>query len=128
MDGGSGDLLAAMTALGLRARAAAADLACADPARKTAALHAAADAAQARRAAILAANARDMEAAADKGLSPALLDRLMLDEKRINGLCDGLRAVAEQPDPVGGDRGLDAPQRPAHPPRASAAGRDRRDL
>jgi len=47
MDGGSGDLLAAMTALGLRARAAAADLACADPARKTAALHAAADAAQA---------------------------------------------------------------------------------
>ena len=101
MDGGSGDLLAAMTALGLRARAAAADLACADPARKTAALHTAADAAQARRAAILAANARDMEAAADKGLSPALLDRLMLDEKRINGLCDGLRAVAEQPDPVG---------------------------
>jgi len=101
MDGGSGDLLAAMTALGLRARAAAADLACADSARKTAALHAAADAAQARRAAILAANARDMEAAADKGLSPALLDRLMLDDKRINGLCDGLRAVAEQPDPVG---------------------------
>ena len=101
MDGGSGDLLAAMTALGLRARAAAADLACADSARKTAALHTAADAAQARRAAILAANARDMEAAADKGLSPALLDRLMLDDKRINGLCDGLRAVAEQPDPVG---------------------------
>ena len=101
MDGGSGDLLAAMTALGLRARAAAADLACADSARKTAALHAAADAAQARRAAILAANARDMDAAADKGLSPALLDRLMLDDKRINGLCDGLRAVAEQPDPVG---------------------------
>ncbi len=101
MDGGAGDLLAMMTALGQRARAAAAELACAEPARKTAALYGAADAAAAGRDAILAANARDMAAATAKGLSPAMLDRLALDEKRINGLCDGLRAVAEQPDPVG---------------------------
>ena len=101
MDGEADDLLAAMTALGARAREASQDLACATSADKTAALHAAADAVDARRAAILAANARDMDAAAARGLSPAMLDRLMLDDKRINGLCDGLRAVAEQPDPVG---------------------------
>jgi len=46
-------------------------------------------------------NARDLEAAEQKGLSPAMLDRLMLDEDRINAMADGLREVANLPDPVG---------------------------
>ncbi len=42
-----------------------------------------------------------MDYGRDKGLSPAMLDRLMLDEARIRGIVDGLRAVAAQDDPVG---------------------------
>ena len=51
--------------------------------------------------AILAANARDMSAAASSGLKASLLDRLKLDKKRIGGMADGLRQVAGLPDPVG---------------------------
>ncbi|MDY6861121.1 MAG: glutamate-5-semialdehyde dehydrogenase, partial [Pseudomonadota bacterium] len=61
----------------------------------------AADAVWARREEIIAANARDMAFGRDKGLSPAMLDRLMLDEARIQGIVAGLRAVAAQNDPVG---------------------------
>jgi glutamate-5-semialdehyde dehydrogenase len=92
---------AVMAEIGARARAAAADLAFADPAAKTAALNAAADAVWARRNEIIAANARDMAYGGDKGLSPAMLDRLMLDEDRVGGIVAGLRAVAAQDDPVG---------------------------
>ncbi|HTY20680.1 MAG TPA: gamma-glutamyl-phosphate reductase, partial [Geobacteraceae bacterium] len=46
-------------------------------------------------------NRRDLEAAEKKGLSGAMLDRLMLDEARIKGMADGLREVAALPDPVG---------------------------
>ncbi len=50
---------------------------------------------------IIAENARDLEAGAQKGLSSAMLDRLMLDEKRIGGISAALREVAALPDPVG---------------------------
>ncbi|MCO8146032.1 glutamate-5-semialdehyde dehydrogenase [Rhodovulum tesquicola] len=95
------DIPAMMAELGARAKAAAADLAFADPAAKRHALEAAADAVAAHEAEILAANEKDMVFGRDKGLSPAMLDRLKLDGARIAGIVAGLRAVAAQPDPVG---------------------------
>ncbi|MDK3018241.1 glutamate-5-semialdehyde dehydrogenase [Pseudodonghicola flavimaris] len=92
---------ALMAEIGARAKAAAAELAFAPAARKTAALEAAADAIWARRDEIIAANAKDLDYGRDKGLSPAMMDRLMLDETRIRGIADGLRTVAAQTDPVG---------------------------
>ena len=92
---------ALMAEIGARARAAAAQLAVADAGDKAAALTAAADAVWARRAEILAANDKDMEFGRDKGLSDAMMDRLKLNEERIQGIVDGLRAVAGQDDPVG---------------------------
>ncbi|MCL6711346.1 glutamate-5-semialdehyde dehydrogenase [Pseudomonas sp. R2.Fl] len=64
-------------------------------------LRAMADALEADREAILAANARDMEAAAAKGITGAMLDRLKLDDKRLAGIASAVREVAELPDPVG---------------------------
>ncbi|MDT8855122.1 glutamate-5-semialdehyde dehydrogenase [Paracoccaceae bacterium Fryx2] len=96
-----GAVLDLMQDIGLRARAAAADLACAPAAAKAAALEAASAAVWARRAALLEANAEDMEYGAAKGLSAAMMDRLRLDEGRIAGIRDGLLAVAAQADPVG---------------------------
>ncbi|MDY6860420.1 MAG: gamma-glutamyl-phosphate reductase, partial [Pseudomonadota bacterium] len=92
---------AMMAEIGARACAAAAELAFAPSEAKSRALNAAADAVWTRREEIIAANARDMVFARDKGLSPAMLDRLMLDEARIQGIVAGLRAVAAQNDPVG---------------------------
>ena len=92
---------ALMADIGARAKSAAKVLASATPAAKTAALTAAADAVWAARGEIIAANAKDMEYGRDKGLSPAMLDRLMLDEDRIQDMVDGLRSVAGQNDPVG---------------------------
>ncbi len=68
---------------------------------KDAALHAMADALEKTAATILAANAEDMAAAREKGTPRAMLDRLMLDEKRIHGMADGLRQTAMLPDPIG---------------------------
>ncbi|MDU8944964.1 glutamate-5-semialdehyde dehydrogenase [Ovoidimarina sediminis] len=92
---------AVMAEIGANAKRAAAQLAFASAERKHAALIGAAEAVWARRAEIIEANAKDMEYGREKGLSPAMLDRLMLDEDRIRGMVDGLRTVAEQPDPVG---------------------------
>ncbi len=92
---------ALMADLGQRARAASRELAYASAERKHAALIAAADAVWANRADIIEANKKDLEFGREKGLSPAMMDRLMLDESRIQGMVDGLRAVAEQADPVG---------------------------
>ncbi len=96
-----GDIHAMMQDIGRRARAAAAELAYAPAEAKARALDAAADAAWARRGEIVAANAKDLDYGRDKGLSAAMMDRLMLDEARIQGICEGLRAVAGFPDPVG---------------------------
>ncbi|MGG7644606.1 glutamate-5-semialdehyde dehydrogenase [Rhodovulum sp. YNF3179] len=92
---------ALMRDIGTAARAAAADLAYAGAEQKRRALEAAADAVWRRRADIVAANQRDLAFGRDKGLSPAMMDRLMLDEDRIAGIVAGLRAVAAQEDPVG---------------------------
>ena len=90
-----------MADIGTRAKAAAKTLASATAQAKTAALNAAGDAVWAARGNIIAANAKDMAYGRDKGLSAAMLDRLMLDEDRIQGMVDGLRSVAAQDDPVG---------------------------
>jgi glutamate-5-semialdehyde dehydrogenase len=90
-----------VTDLAHAAKAAARKLAAVDSATKNRALHAIADALEARTAEILEANARDLEAGRQSGLSPALMDRLALDEQRVRGIADGARAVAALPDPVG---------------------------
>jgi glutamate-5-semialdehyde dehydrogenase len=95
------DIPAMMAGIGERARAAAAVLAFAAPETKQAALEAAADAINAREDEILSANAQDMAFARDKGLSKAMLDRLLLTAERIRSMADGLRDVAAQADPVG---------------------------
>lgn len=92
---------ALMAEIGQRARAAAAELAFASPQAKRAALMAAADAIWDSRDRIIAENARDLEFGRAKGLSDAMMDRLMLDEGRIAGIRDALRGVADQVDPVG---------------------------
>ena len=97
----SHDLSAQMDMIGRRARAAAAELAFAPSATKAKALMAAADAITAQAEAIIAANARDLDYGRDKGLTPAMMDRLMLDASRIEAIAAGLRAVAQQDDPVG---------------------------
>lgn len=90
-----------MREIGQKAKDAAAELAYAKPERKYAALIGAAEALWADRAAILDANALDLAYGAEKGLSAAMMDRLTLNEARIRGMVDALRAVAEQADPVG---------------------------
>lgn len=95
------DIPALMARMGACARAAATELAVTESGRKDSALRGAADAVWARRAAIIEANAKDVDAARDKGLSDAMIDRLLLDEGRIRAIADGLRAVADQRDPVG---------------------------
>lgn len=95
------ELSTVMLELGQRARAAAAVLAFASPESKVKALHAAADAMDDRRDDILSANALDMRAAEGKGISKAFLDRLQLNDKRIDAMIEGLRTIAELPDPVG---------------------------
>ena len=88
-----------MRALGAAAREAATLLAHAAPARKTAALKYAAQALRDEAASILDANRLDMASASD--LSPALTDRLLLDEKRVAAMAHGLNEVAALPDPIG---------------------------
>ncbi len=97
----SPDVRAQMRAIGLAAKAAARTLANAAPAAKSAALKAAAAALRTNAKAILDANAIDLAAARQKGLSPAFLDRLTLDAKRIEAMAKGVEDVAALPDPVG---------------------------
>ncbi|MGV6804760.1 MAG: glutamate-5-semialdehyde dehydrogenase [Ruegeria sp.] len=92
---------ALMADLGRRAKDASRDLAYASAERKHAALIAAAEAVWDNRGQIMEANKKDLEYGRQKGLSPAMMDRLMLDEERVQGMVNGLRAVAEQADPVG---------------------------
>ncbi len=95
------DIPALMAEIGAKAKAAAAELAFVPAGRKQAALTAAAEAVWARRHEIIDANASDLAYGTEKGLSPAMMDRLMLDETRIRGIVEGLRSVAGQTDPVG---------------------------
>jgi len=88
-----------MVALARRSRDAARALAKLDTATKNRLLLAMADNLEKSAGPIKAANARDLAAAA--GLSPAMLDRLTLTEKRIAEMAGSIRAVAALPDPVG---------------------------
>ncbi len=90
-----------MADIGKRAKIAAAKLSHASSKAKKLALTAAADAIWQTRDDILAANEKDMIYGREKGLTDAMLDRLMLDEARIKAMADGLRTVGAQKDPVG---------------------------
>ena len=87
--------------LGRRAKAAAVALRNASTAAKNAALAEGARLIRADQAAILAANARDIAAAQEAGLSSALQDRLLLNEGRIEAMAKGLDDIVALPDPVG---------------------------
>ncbi|MFY0624234.1 MAG: glutamate-5-semialdehyde dehydrogenase [Pelagimonas sp.] len=95
------DIPALMADIGARAKAASAELGFAPAEAKRHALEAAADAVWAKRADIVEANAKDLDYGREKGLTDAMMDRLLLTEDRIQGIVDGLRAVAAQDDPVG---------------------------
>ena len=98
---GTGDISALMAGIGREARAAARVLALAPPEQKDRALVAMAAAVRAQKAAILAANAEDLAEAKAGGLDKAFLDRLMLNEARIEGIAAGIEAVKALKDPVG---------------------------
>jgi glutamate-5-semialdehyde dehydrogenase len=90
-----------MNEIGARARAAASVLAYASPEAKTKALLTAADSMVAATDHIIAENAKDLDFGREKGLTDAMMDRLMLDADRITAMAEGLRTIAGQDDPVG---------------------------
>ena len=115
--------------MGAAARDAARALREADDATKTKALRAAAAAIRARKSEILAANAEDMEAAKASGMTAALLDRLALDDTRIEAMAKGVEdvaALARSGWPRTG--ALDPAQRAGHRARGDAHRRDRHHL
>ncbi len=95
------DLGAQMNEMGARARAAASILAYASSDAKTKAQLFAADAMIAATDHIVAENAKDLDFGREKGLTEAMMDRLMLDAGRIAAMAEGLRTIAGQDDPVG---------------------------
>lgn len=95
------DLGQQMNEMGARARAAASVLAYASPEAKTKALLTAADSMVAATDHIIAENAKDLDFGREKGLTDAMMDRLMLDADRITAMAEGLRTIAGQDDPVG---------------------------
>ena len=90
-----------MLTLGQNAKTASAELRLASGETRNAALREMAKQVRAAETTILDANAQDMSAASDKGLSAAMLDRLKLDTSRVAGIAEGLEAIANLPDPVG---------------------------
>ena len=96
-----GNRMTDIKTLALQCRDAATAIASLPTQAKNALLRAMADALLADEAVILAANARDIEAAAAKGIGSAMLDRLRLDTARLQGIAAAVREVAELPDPVG---------------------------
>lgn len=95
------DVHEVMRKIGAEAKAAAAELAFASSDDKRRALEAAASILWDRRSEVIAANVQDMAYGREKGLSNAMLDRLMLDEGRVESICHSLRSVAAQSDPIG---------------------------
>ncbi len=95
------EVRAAMRFIGAQARAAARVLANAPAGQKNRALTAGARFLRERSAEILSANARDLADGKAKGLTPVFLDRLALNETRIESIARGLEEVASLPDPVG---------------------------
>jgi len=95
------DIPTLMADLGKKAKSAARVLALAPTDKKDAALRFAADAILTNAAAIKDANAKDMAAGKEKGLSAALLDRLLLNDSRITSMAKSLQEIADLADPVG---------------------------
>lgn len=92
-----------MVAMGKAARLASRSLATLTTAQKNAALAAIAEEIEAQTATIIAANAQDLADGRAKGLSDALLDRLMLNEQRVLALAEDTRKIIDLPDPVGAE-------------------------
>lgn len=95
------DIKAIMTELGVNAKAAAQVLSCAPTKQKDDALLKAAELLRVNAPKIKEANAKDMAAGEQKGLAPSMLDRLMLDDGRIEAMAKGLEDIAKLDDPVG---------------------------
>jgi glutamate-5-semialdehyde dehydrogenase len=95
------DVVEYMQAVGVRARAAARAMSRADSGLKDAALTAIASAIESAAGELKVANAKDLEAGRQHGLDDALLDRLELNDTRIEAMAEGLREIALLPDPVG---------------------------
>ena len=95
------DIQQTMQTFGRQAREASRVLAAASTEVKNAALLAMAEEIRRRRRSLLAANGKDLAAAREAGLEPAMLDRLTLSEKGIEAMAAGLEQVASLPDPVG---------------------------
>ena len=104
------DTTTLIAAMGAGARAAATTLAALPTATKAAALRAAAAAIRSAEADILAANQVDMATGRQRGLTSAMLDRLLLDSARIVAMAAGVEAVASLDDPVGAE--IDSRERP----------------
>jgi glutamate-5-semialdehyde dehydrogenase len=98
---GTDDLAALMSDIGRRAKAAARILALAPAEQKARALGAIAKAIRADAAAIIAANAEDVTDARANGITAAFLDRLTLNDKRVEGMVEAIDTIREIPDPVG---------------------------
>ncbi len=90
-----------MLAMGRRARGAARALALARPETRTKAIAGMAAALSARANKVLAANVADLDDARAKDMAPAMMDRLALDPKRLDGVIAALESIAAIPDPVG---------------------------
>lgn len=101
------DVTAYMNEMGQQARVAAVEIARADSGVKNKALLAIADAIVAAKPQLIEANQKDLQSGRENGLDDAMLDRLELNEARIEGMLEGLRQVAALPDPVGGINGLE---------------------
>lgn len=95
------DIAALMSSLGINAKSATAELALTSAEQRNAALLAAANSLQANVGKILAANQLDMQQAEQRGLSSAMLDRLILNDERVTAMASGLEAIAELDDPLG---------------------------
>jgi len=96
-----GDIAAVMRTIGANARGAAAILSTAASTEKEPAIRAMAQAVRTAAPAILAANCEDVAEAVKSGATPAFVDRLKLDERRIAAIADGIDTVAALSDPVG---------------------------
>src|SRR3954466_11333918 len=98
---GSGDIAATMRDIGRRAKAAARVLALAGTAQKARALAGMASAIRAGKSKSLAANAEDLAAGKTAGLTPAMIERLTLNDQRVEAMAEGLDVVRGLADPVG---------------------------
>jgi glutamate-5-semialdehyde dehydrogenase len=105
MDDAGASLQAQMSAMGRAARTAAATLRLAEPATRTRAIAAMAAAVRADAAVILEANAGDAATARAAGLGEAMVDRLLLDEARLEAMAGSLETIAALPDPLGAEIG-----------------------